>query len=145
MKRRVVAAASLALAGAFATGTPALAAGGASGWSEIRLDQSGCITAGRRAVTELGFDPTNDDQTVFGWREQNLVAIRCIASKTVAVFFAYMGTEPEARDIVERLRPFFAQAPTAPAQPGGGKPPTGAPAPAPTPAPTPAPAPAPGK
>jgi hypothetical protein len=129
--KRLAVTASVALAACAFTG-PALAAGGASGWSEISMEQAACITAGRRAVTQLGFDPSNDDQTVFGWRDQNLVAIRCIASKTVAVFFAYMGTEPEARDVVERLRPFFEQAAAPPAQPGqpgagGGKPPSGAP------------------
>jgi hypothetical protein len=104
---------------------PARAAGGASGWSEIRMEQTACIAAGRRAVQQLGFDPSNDDQTVFGWQNQNLIAIRCIATKTVAVFFSYMGTEPEARDIIERLRPFFegaaATPPATPPATGGGK------------------------
>src|SRR6267142_2244705 len=49
------------------------------------------------------------DQTVFGWQGTHLVAVRCIATKTVAVYFSYMETEPEARDIIERLRPFFEQ------------------------------------
>ena len=109
MKRLAVAAIGLAIGcGVFGAGAiGAGAAGGASGWSEIRLEQTACIATGRRAVQQLGFDPTNDDQTVFGWQGQHLVAIRCIASKTVAVYFSYMNSEPEARDIIERLRPFF--------------------------------------
>jgi hypothetical protein len=97
-----------------AAAVPALAAGGASGWSEITLSQEECIASGRRAVQQLGFDPSNDDQSVFGWRNDNLVAIRCIASKTVAVFFSYMPTEQEARALIDQLRPFFQQPATPP-------------------------------
>ena len=96
------------------------------------MEQTACIATGRRAMTQLGFEPTSDDQTVFGWQGTHLVAVRCIATKTVAVYFSYMETEPEARDIIERLRPFFEQAAgSAPAQPGGGKGPTATPPPAP--------------
>ena len=136
MKRLGVAAMSLAAgvaaigASVIGAGVPAGAAGGASGWSEIRLEQTACIATGRRAVTQLGFEPTSDDQTVFGWQGTHLIAIRCIATKTVAVYFSYMETEPEARDIIERLRPFFEQpAAGTPTPPGGGKGPTATPAP----------------
>ena len=123
--RRLAMAMGLCAAGAIGAGA-AQAAGGASGWSEIRMEQTECIAAARRAMTQLGFDPTGDDQTVFGWREEHLLAVRCIATKTVAVYFSYMGTEPEAREMVERLRPFFEQAAGAP--PGGGKGPNAPPA-----------------
>lgn len=106
-----IAGAALTVALAVATAAPANAVGAASGWTEIRLSQSACIATARNAVSGIGFDATADAQTVYGWRGEMAVVVRCIANHNVAVFFAYDTSEAEATAVVDRLRPYFAPAP----------------------------------
>jgi len=106
---------SACLAGALvlAAAGPAAAAGAASGWTEIRMSQSECIAIGQRAVSGIGYEATADQQTVYGWRNEMVIVVRCIANRNVAVFFAYDESEQAATQAVDRLRPYF--------QGGGGK------------------------
>ncbi|MBL8835592.1 MAG: hypothetical protein JNL66_05070 [Alphaproteobacteria bacterium] len=106
-----IAGAALTLALAAAAAVPANAAGAASGWTEIRLSQSACISTAQRAVSGVGFEASADAQTVYGWRGEMVVVVRCIANRNVAVFFAYETSEAEATALVDRLRPYFAPAP----------------------------------
>ena len=74
-----IAGAALTVALAVAAAVPAHAVGAASGWTEIRLSQSACISTAQRAVTGVGFEATADAQTVYGWRGEMVVVVRCIA------------------------------------------------------------------
>jgi hypothetical protein len=81
-----------------------------TGWAPIANDQDGCLATGRAAVASTGFRTSGDQQTVFGWREEDHLSIRCIASHTVAVFFIYVRTSSEdGQMILGQLRASYGQ------------------------------------
>lgn len=83
-----VMAATLALAA-----TPAFAASVTTAWAELpSADQEQCLGIGSEAVQRAGFRASisNDRQTVFGWRGEEALVVRCIAGSGVAVVFAWV-------------------------------------------------------
>ncbi|WP_426958511.1 hypothetical protein [Muricoccus radiodurans] len=100
------------LAGCLAAGG-AMAAGGTTAW-ETTANQDACVENGSRAVATVGFQVTvsNDRQTVFGWRGDDLLAIRCIGDRNLAVFFLYTAGNNNSGDAtMSSARAAFRQSP----------------------------------
>jgi hypothetical protein len=110
-----------------ATG-PALAASGHTTWEEIVPNQERCLETGRAAMERIGFgaEIPADRQTVFGWRGEDLLAVRCIADRRIAVIFLYLVRAQDADQVFLAMRGAYRGAPpvaAAPAPvpgPGGG-------------------------
>ncbi|WP_137125430.1 hypothetical protein [Roseomonas sp. HF4] len=84
-------AASLMLAAA-----PAIAASVSTAWAELpRSDQEECLEIGTRAAQNLGFraNISRDRQTVFAWRGEEALTIRCISGRGIAVVFAWVSDQ----------------------------------------------------
>lgn len=81
-------------AAAFAlTGAPGMAASVSTAWAELpSRNQDECLAIGSRVVESVGFRATvsQDRQTVFGWRGEESLTIRCISGSGVAVVFAWV-------------------------------------------------------
>lgn len=72
---------------------PAMAASVSTAWAPLPAnDQEECLRIGARAVASLGFEASvpQDRQTVFGWRGEEALVVRCIAASGVAVVFAWV-------------------------------------------------------
>ena len=113
---RMLRVAALALcAGAFAAPAPAQAAGMSSGWENINMSQDQCLNTAASTVQQLGFTVQRDTQTVFGWRGDDGITVRCVAARNLAVFFTYVynGGSAESGQLVDQLRGAFR---------GGGRP-----------------------
>lgn len=118
-----------ALAAALTLAAPAAqAAWMHTGWETIAMSQEGCLRIASDALREIGFTPTQDRNTTFGWRNQDGAAVRCIADKQLAVLFVYSAaTQKDGVDILDGLRQAYqresrgaqAPAPAAPPAPQG--------------------------
>ncbi|HYF06072.1 MAG TPA: hypothetical protein VD970_00485 [Acetobacteraceae bacterium] len=105
---RMLRVAALALcAGGFTA--PAQAAGMSSGWENISMSQDQCLNAAADIVQRLGFSVQRDTQTVFGWRGDDGITVRCIAARQLAVLFTYVasGGSEESGRIIDQLRGAF--------------------------------------
>ena len=83
---------ALVLAG-FLTASPAMAASVTTAWAELPVnDQEQCLSIGSRAIQSAGFRATisQDRQTVFGWRGEEALTVRCISARGIAVVFAWV-------------------------------------------------------
>ncbi len=72
---------------------PAAAASVSTAWVELRSNnQDECIAVGQRAVQGAGFEVSvsQDRQTIFGWRGDEALTVRCIGSQRVAAVFAWV-------------------------------------------------------
>ena len=72
---------------------PAMAASVTTAWAELATnDQEQCLAIGSRAVQAAGFraNISQDRQTVFGWRGEEALTIRCISARGIAVVFAWV-------------------------------------------------------
>ena len=81
-------AASLALMAA-----PAMASSVSTAWAELPSnDQEQCLEIGSEVVRSVGFRPniSRDRQTIFGWRGEEALTIRCISGRGIAVVFAWV-------------------------------------------------------
>jgi len=75
------------------TAAPAMAASVSTAWAELpRSDQEECLAIGSRAIQDLGFraNISRDRQTIFGWRGEEALTIRCISGRGIAVVFAWV-------------------------------------------------------
>ncbi len=101
--RHLLAAAALGLGIAAA---PAQAATVTTGWEELRGNQDYCLETGAEASRISGFRTTisNDRQTVFGWRGEDSIAIRCIGSRNVAVIFIYVQNRNDGGELMQGVR-----------------------------------------
>ena len=75
------------------TCAPAMAASVSTAWAELpSRNQDECLNIGSRVVESVGFRATvsQDRQTVFGWRGEESLTIRCISGSGVAVVFAWV-------------------------------------------------------
>jgi hypothetical protein len=83
-----------ALAAALAlTAAPALASSVSTAWAQLPSNnQEECLTIGSRAVENAGFraNISQDRQTIFGWRGEEALTVRCISGKGIAVVFAWV-------------------------------------------------------
>ncbi len=109
--------AGLALAGlgvgvlAGAAASPAGAATVSTSWvSLINNNQEECLATGLAAVQALGFrgSVSGDRQAIFGWRSDETLTVRCIATHELAVVFAYThDRNADSGPLVERVGAFF--------------------------------------
>lgn len=113
MKRTILAAAVIAsgLSAANATGV-------ASGWEAIQLSQAQCLDAAVAGVNGLGFreNVSRQADSVYGWRGDEGIAVRCISDRQLAVIFSYLNDLNAALRTVDAMRPYFQRG-------GGGAPP----------------------
>lgn len=86
-----------ALVGGVAVVTVAMSASAAhvsTGWAGLARgsNQDACLDTGQAAVEAAGFRASisDDRQTVFGWRGEESLTVRCIADRGLAVVFAWV-------------------------------------------------------
>ncbi|NMJ41859.1 hypothetical protein GWK16_11450 [Roseomonas sp. JC162] len=73
--------------------SPVLAASVTTAWADLPSnDQEECLSIGSRAIQSVGFRPSisQDRQTIFGWRGEEALTVRCISGKGIAVVFAWV-------------------------------------------------------
>ncbi|MEN9214603.1 MAG: hypothetical protein Q6J18_01055 [Gloeomargarita sp. DG02_3_bins_56] len=60
-------------------------------WTAGVGTQDDCLALGTEGVGRAGFRPnvSRDRQTVFGWRGEDSIVVRCIADRDLAVIFIY--------------------------------------------------------
>ncbi len=85
------------LVGTFVLGAlaaPAMAAMVSTGWTTLPAgtNQDACLATGNAALLAAGFraNISDDRQTVFGWRGDEALVVRCIADRNLAVVFAWV-------------------------------------------------------
>lgn len=87
---RIVTAAMVLLAG------PAVASSVSTAWVQLPSDNhDACVATGSRAVEGAGFRVvvSQDRQTIFGWRGEEALTVRCISAHRIAVVFAWVTDE----------------------------------------------------
>lgn len=86
---------------------PATAATVSTAWVELRSNsQDDCIAIGQRAVEGAGFNVTvsQDRQTIFGWRGDEALTVRCIGAQRVAAVFAWVTDQSnDSAQLVEAV------------------------------------------
>ncbi len=110
----------LALATAFGLASlPALGATVSTAWVELQSNsQDDCIDLGQRAVQAAGFQATisQDRQTIFGWRGEEALTVRCIGGNRIAVVFAWVNDQSnDSAQLVEAVTRAYRN----PSRPGG--------------------------
>jgi hypothetical protein len=73
--------------------TPAIASSVSTAWVQLTSrDQEDCLAIGSRAIESTGFraNISQDRQTIFGWRGEEALTVRCISGHGVAVVFAWV-------------------------------------------------------
>lgn len=97
-----------AIAAALAlTASAASAASVSTVWAQLPSNnQDDCLAIGNRAVEAAGFSASisQDRQTVFGWRGEESLTVRCISTHGVAVVFAWVtDNSGDSGPLVERV------------------------------------------
>jgi hypothetical protein len=72
---------------------PAMASSVSTAWAELPSNnQEECLATGSRAVEGAGFRASisQDRQTIFGWRGEEALTVRCISGRGIAVVFAWV-------------------------------------------------------
>jgi hypothetical protein len=83
---------ALALAASVAA-APSFAASVSTAWAELPSnDQEQCLSIGQRVLQNVGFraSVSQDRQTIFGWRGEEALTVRCISGKGIADVFAWV-------------------------------------------------------
>ena len=73
--------------------TPAMASSVSTAWAQLPSNnQEECLAIGSRAIEGTGFRASisQDRQTVFGWRGEESLVVRCISGSGIAVVFAWV-------------------------------------------------------
>jgi hypothetical protein len=90
---------------------PAAAANVSTSWVSLASNnQEECLTVGMSAIQALGFRGTvsGDRQAIFGWRNDETLTVRCIATHELAVVFAYThDRNADSGPLVERVSAFY--------------------------------------
>lgn len=100
----------LMLAGAMAAGLlgmgAAQAASVTTAWENVADGQDVCLSTGVDAAHNAGFraNISNDRQTVFGWRGDDSIAIRCIGDRRLAVIFIYVVDRGDGSALLQTVR-----------------------------------------
>lgn len=118
--------AAVPLAAALSLAAPAAqAAWMHTGWETISMSQDACLRIASDAMRDMGFTPSQDRNTTFGWRGQDGAAVRCIADKQLAVLFVYgAATQQAGVEVLEGLRAAYKrEAPPPPPPPAPARPP----------------------
>jgi hypothetical protein len=96
---------------------PASAAAVSTAWVQLRSNnQDECIAIGQRAVAAAGFrvSVSQDRQSIFGWRGDESLTVRCIGSQRVAAVFAWVNDQSsDSAQLVEAVTRAY-RAPPAP-------------------------------
>ncbi|MBW8268953.1 hypothetical protein [Caldovatus aquaticus] len=99
------------VAGVLALALPASAATVSTSWVSLTSNnQEECLAIGLAAVQALGFrgSVSGDRQAVFGWRNDETLTVRCIATHELAVVFAYThDRNADSGPLVERVGAFY--------------------------------------
>ena len=86
---------------------PATAATVSTAWVQLRsTSQDECIDIGERAVANAGFraNVSRDRQSIFGWRGEEALTVRCIGAQRVAAIFAWVnGQSNDSAQLVEAV------------------------------------------
>ncbi len=85
----------LIAAAALAFGAPgaAMASSVSTAWAQLPSNnQEECLAIGSRVVESVGFRASisQDRQTIFGWRGEEALTVRCISGHGIAVVFAWV-------------------------------------------------------
>lgn len=97
------------LTGAVAAGLGMGAAQAASvttAWENVPNGQDTCLETGLNASRNAGFRSSisDDRQTVFGWRGDDSIAIRCIGDRRLAVIFIYVMNRGDGSELLQTVR-----------------------------------------
>ena len=72
---------------------PAMASSVSTAWAQLPSNnQEECLSIGSRAIESAGFraSVSQDRQTIFGWRGEEALTVRCISAQRIAVVFAWV-------------------------------------------------------
>ncbi len=98
-------------AGLLAIAAPASAATVSTSWVSLSSNnQEECLSIGLAAVQALGFRGavSGDRQAIFGWRNDETLTVRCIATHELAVVFAYThDRNADSGPLVERVGAYY--------------------------------------
>lgn len=86
----------LLAAGLVLAALPATAATVSTAWARLQSnDQEACLRTASGAIEAAGFraSVSQDRQTVFGWRGEESLTVRCISGHGVAVVFAWVNDQ----------------------------------------------------
>ncbi len=106
---------------------PAMAAMVSTGWASLPAgtNQDACLATGNAAVVAAGFraNISDDRQTVFGWRGDEALVVRCIADRNIAVVFAWVtdasnDSAPLVNGVIGAMRGGGQGGQPSPVQPG---------------------------
>lgn len=75
-------------------------------WEAVNDGQDACLNTGVEATRQAGFrgSISNDRQTVFGWRGDDSIAIRCIGDRRLAVIFIYVVSREDNNALLQTVR-----------------------------------------
>lgn len=78
-------------------------------WENVTDGQDACLDTGEDAARNAGFRASisNDRQTVFGWRGDDSIAIRCISDRRLAVIFIYVVDRGDGGTLLQMVRNTF--------------------------------------
>lgn len=105
---------------------PAMAATVSTAWVQLpSTNQDDCVATGERAIAAAGFQTnvSRDRQSIFGWRGDEALTVRCIGSQRVAAIFAWVTDQSnDSAQLVEAVAQAFRerQAPRGGNLTGGG-------------------------
>lgn len=105
---------------------PAMAATVSTAWVQLpTTNQDDCVAIGERAIAAAGFQTnvSRDRQSIFGWRGDEALTVRCIGSQRVAAIFAWVTDQSnDSAQLVEAVAQAFRerQAPRGGNLTGGG-------------------------
>lgn len=101
---------------------PSAAATVSTAWARLpSSNQEDCLTTASRAVEGVGFRASisQDRQTVFGWRGEEALTVRCISGHGVAVVFSWVNDQSnDSSQLVEAVTQALRRG--APPPPAGG-------------------------
>jgi len=109
MKARDIVFSSI-LASGLALGT-ANAATVTTAWENVTGGQDACLDTGVQGARNAGFraNISNDRQTVFAWRGDDSIAIRCIGNRRLAVIFIYVVNRGDGSALLQTVRSSYRQ------------------------------------
>jgi hypothetical protein len=90
---------------------PAMASSVSTAWAQLPSNnQEECLAIGSRAVESAGFRASisQDRQTIFGWRGEEALTVRCISGHGIAVVFAWVTDQAnDSGPLVEAVTAAF--------------------------------------
>jgi CubicO group peptidase (beta-lactamase class C family) len=78
-----------------------------TGWSESNATLEQCQQMASGKMRELGFAPRTSGNSIFGWRGQDGISVRCIPERQMAAIFVYTTNDEEGRRILDQMHVAF--------------------------------------